>query len=68
MASNFDKLHSHSGLERSLDFSKQQVLIDEQFGELFKVKNPMSHNGKHYYSVHIMDFVKRGGAFKNFNE
>ena len=68
MGSNLNVLHSHSGLERSLGFSKQQVLIDEVFGEAFLIKSLFKRNGKRYYAVHIMDFVKRGGVFKNFSE
>lgn len=64
-----DVLHSHSGLEKALNFPKHIVLIDASFGSMFNpnVIVPFRANGKDYYKVDILLFVKAGGQFKNFD-
>ena len=58
-------LHSHSGLERELKFKKHIVLVDEEFGDLFIAKTPFRYNGVDYYKVNTLEFVNKGGQFKN---
>jgi len=67
MSTKYDTLHSHSGLERMLNFPKHLVLIDVKYGPDFDVKESFSYNGKEYYKVPIIDFVKHGGMFKNLS-
>lgn len=59
-------LHSHSALERSLLFPKGVVLVDERFAGLFGDPQMLGHGGVQYAKVPILDFVRRGGVFKNF--
>lgn len=61
-------LHSHSGLERELRFPKHTVLVDEIYGDLFLVKQPFVKNKISYYKVPTMEFVNKGGVFKNLLE
>lgn len=60
-----DYLHSHSGLERNLRFPKHVVLVDEKYAYMFSEAKPFSHNNIVYYRVPTMEFVRKGGVFKN---
>ena len=68
MSGKFNVLHSHSGLERELKFPKHTVLVDEEYGELFKEKSvqPLKYAGIMYLKVPTLSFIKNGGVFKNF--
>lgn len=70
MGSIFNKLHSHSGLERELKLKKHIVLVDEEYKNLFIADTieKFKHNDKVYYKVPIISFVNKGGMFKNFTE
>jgi hypothetical protein len=57
-------LHSHSRIERELEFPKHMVLVDEEYGHLFKKYIPFKYRGVSYYKVPIMEFVENGGIFK----
>ena len=57
-------LHSHSRIERELEFPKHMVLVDEEYGYLFKKYIPFKCRGVSYYKVPIMEFVENGGIFK----
>lgn len=59
-------LHSHSRLERDLNFQKSDVLVDEEFGYMFTYKKKLRHKNVAYYIVNILDFVNNGGVFKPF--
>lgn len=67
-------LHSHSALERELRFPKHVVLVDEKFRDMFNpdtTKDFIVGSGterKVYLKVPILEFVKKGGVFKNFME
>ena len=66
----FERLHSHSGLERELDMEKRFVLVDEEFKNRFIKDNieAVVYNNITYYKVPILSFVKNGGVFKNLNQ
>ena len=68
MSNGVKYLHSHSGLERELKFPKHTVLVDEEYGELFKEKRvqPLKYAGIMYLKVPTLSFIKNGGVFKNF--
>lgn len=68
MSHGLTQLHSHSGIEREYKFPKYEVLVDEMFGDMFTQKQPFMFNGKLYYRVPTIDFVKKSGIFKNLNE
>lgn len=68
MSHGLTQLHSHSGIEREYKFPKHEVLVDEMFGDMFPFKQPFMFNGKSYYRVPTIDFVKKSGIFKNLNE
>lgn len=64
-------LHSHSGLERRIGLNKRSVLIDEMFKHHFdgldvKPKR-VTYNGIRYYAVPVIEFIKKGGKFKNLD-
>ena len=50
---------------------KSHVLIDEKYIDMFDKgmvsPKPIKHNGISYYKVHILDFIHKGGVFKNLN-
>ena len=68
MSQGIDYLHSHSGIEREKKFEKYQVLVDEKYKDMFRSATPFRYNGKEYFIVSILEFVKNGGTFKNFME
>ena len=76
MSYGYNYMHSHSGLERTLTdkniANKSHVLIDKEFGEKFtdcpSLIKLFKHNGKEYYKVPILTFVRKGGVFKNLLE
>lgn len=63
-------LHSHSALERELQFPKHIVLVDATYSNLFlkDTIEPFVYKGKHYVKVPILSFVHNGGIFKNLSE
>lgn len=63
-------LHSHSGLEKMLNFPKRVVLVDAQYRNMFLdcYVETFSYNKVNYIKVPILTFVKRGGVFKNLIE
>lgn len=71
MSQGIKYLHSHSGIERELKYPKHIVLVDEEyigvFSELLDLKK-IKCNGKFYIEVPIMEFVFKGGVFKNLLE
>lgn len=66
------QLHSHSGLEREMNLSKSFVLIDASFVGMFYAQGiettTLRYHGKEYHKVAVMDFVRLGGVFKNYNQ
>lgn len=66
MSQNANYLHSHSGIEREMVFSKSDVLVDERYKDLFVEAQPYFYKDKLYYVVNIGTFIRRGGVFKNF--
>lgn len=70
MSNGVTYLHSHSGIERELKFPKHLVLVDEKYKSLFlqDTITPFKHNGRLYYKVPVLSFVRKGGMFKNFSE
>ena len=73
MSTGLDYLYNHSGLERELRIPKNVVLVDEEFRSMFDSMRVSNFNMVHdrrvlkYVKVHILDFVKKGGIFKNLN-
>lgn len=71
MSLSYEKLHSHSWLERELKMKNCYVLVDERYedvvsdGELDKFK-PFVYEGVKYIKVPTIVFVKHNGVFKNF--
>ena len=63
-------LHSHSGLEKMLNFPKRVVLIDAQYREMFLdcYVEQFTYNKINYIKVPTYAFYKRGGVFKNLIE
>ena len=57
-------LHSHSRIERELEFPKHMVLVDEEYGYLFKKYIHFKYRGVSYYKVPTLEFVENGGIFK----
>lgn len=70
MSKKLSSLHSHSALERELKFPKHFVLIDEQFKTMFlsSIVKPYRCNGRIYYQVPTLEFIRKGGVFKNLME
>lgn len=62
-------LHSHSGLERDLNFPKHTVLVDAIYASRFEdvPTTPFMHGKRKYLKVNILAFVHKGGRFKNLN-
>lgn len=58
-------MHSHSAIERDLRFGKGEVLIDEEYKDRFLEAKPFEYKGKIYYKVNVLNFVLKGGTFKN---
>ncbi len=62
-------IHSHSGLERLLNFPKHTVLVDKRFEPVF-IDTPhkaFTYGGIEYIQVNTLTFVERHGVFKNFS-
>lgn len=70
MSYNVPFLHSHSAIEREKCFPKHTVLIDPEYAELFDGVPTMkyTYQKREYLKVNILDFVKRGGRFKNLSK
>ena len=70
MSNGITFLHSHSGLERNLRFTKHIVLVDAKFANMFSGGPcvPFTHNSIEYVKVNILSFIKKGGVFKNISE
>jgi hypothetical protein len=68
MSQGINYLHSHSAIERDLNLPKRVVLVDEKFGEMFRVTRSFEYKNKVYYKVPVMEFVRKGGAFRNLDE
>lgn len=71
MSRHLNILHSHSGLERELKFPKHTVLVDATFASIFHKYGittvPFRYYNIDYIKVHILDFVRAGGVFKNLD-
>jgi len=71
MSYGVDYLHSHSGLERSLEFPKNTVLVDERYREVFEdgwtPVEDFKHEGVKYLKVPILAFIEHHGVFKNLD-
>ena len=71
MSYGADYLHSHSGLERTLEFPKNTVLVDEKYLDVFDGEDigiePFTHNGVKYLKVPILAFIAKRGVFKNLD-
>lgn len=65
-------LHSHSGIERENKFPKHIVLVDEKFKDLFSDGAvdlaSFKYRGNLYYKVPILQFINKGGIFKNLDK
>lgn len=63
-------LHSHSAIEREKRFPKHTVLIDMKYAKLFESAptRKYTYQKREYLKVNILDFVKRGGRFKNLSK
>lgn len=70
MSYNVPFLHSHSAIERDEHFPKHTVLIDPKYAELFDgvPTRKYTYQKREYLKVNILDFVKRGGRFKNLSK
>lgn len=66
MSQGVNYLHSHSALERDMKFKKYEVLVDEEFKDMFDRTQQYVYKGTVYYRVNTLEFVKKGGIFKNF--
>lgn len=67
------QLHNHSGLEKEIRFPKKFVLVDEVFRDRFNPsrisETVIAVNGKKmkFIKVPTLDFVRKGGIFKNLS-
>lgn len=68
MSQGVSGLHSHSLIERDLNFPKHLVIVDAKFAKLFKEKKRVAYKKNLYLQVPIMDFVNNGGVFKALAE
>lgn len=64
MSTGISVLHSHSIMERELKLPKDTVVVDVQYGKLFKEKKRLRYMKMPYFKVPILDFVSKGGIFK----
>lgn len=67
MSKGIDILHSHSGIEMESKFPKHVVLVDEEYEKMFRNPKAFVYNNKMYFKVPILEFVEKGGIFKNFD-
>ena len=69
MSKGFNRLHSHSVLERSMFFPKDKVLVDMEYADRFldAPTDKFTYNGIEYLKVPTLTFFKRGGVFKAFD-
>ena len=67
MSQGINYLHSHSAIEREKRLPKHAVLVDEEYEDMFKSPKAFVYNNKLYFQVPILEFVKKGGVFKNFD-
>ena len=71
MSNGKDFLHNHSALERELRFPKHVVLVDEKYREMFDSEFTedfpfvLENKTINYLKVRVLDFVRKGGVFKN---
>ena len=72
MSQGIKYMHSHSGIERDLNFPKDVVLIDIDYVKKFEALGlklaPFYHNGVTYYKAPTMLFWRLGGQFKNLTK
>ena len=70
MSNGVNYLHSHSGLERELNFPKDVVLVDEKYRDMFPedMRKLFIYKRREYYKVNIAYFVRKGGQFKNLHD
>lgn len=68
MSTGINYLHSHSGIEKEQDFPKREVLVDEEYKELFTNPEPYWYKEKLYYKVSTREFAYKCGRFKCLNE
>jgi hypothetical protein len=61
-------LHSHSSIERDMRLPKHYVIIDEEYKNMFLDAQLVKIGRKKYYKVGTLDFVLKGGIFKNFSD
>ena len=64
MSRGYDFLHSHSGIEAEMKFSKHFVLVDEKYEDMFSKSTPYVYNNKTYLKVSTLEFANNGGQFK----
>ena len=70
MSYGHDYLHSHSALERMLEFPKHIVLVDKKYEDYFPgmdIEDFTYHNVE-YIKVPIMSFYNDYGVFKNLKQ
>lgn len=62
-------MHSHSCLERELELPKRFVLVDAEYASRFldDTITKVVNKNVTYYKVPILEFVMKGGVFKNLN-
>lgn len=73
MSNGETQMHNHSGLEKEIRFPKRFVLVDESFRDRFHPKAiedfSVTRYGQkfNFIKVPILDFIRKGGVFKNLN-
>jgi hypothetical protein len=67
MSQGVGYLHSHSAIEREKRLPKHTVLVDEEYESMFKSPQAFVYSNRLYFQVPILEFVKKGGVFKNFD-
>jgi hypothetical protein len=62
-------LHSHSGLERTINIPKHIVLVDKKWEYLFKAEpyEKFRYGNVDYLKVSIRSFMSKNGIFKNLS-
>lgn len=74
MSTGENRMHSHSGLEKELEYPKRYVIVDKSFRDSFSAKDILEEfslirEGRkiEYIKVPVLEFIKKGGIFKNLN-
>lgn len=67
MSAGVGFLHSHSGIERDLKFPKDVVLVDVCYENIFEdvPHKPFMFKKHKFLQVNILNFLHKGGVFKN---